>query len=128
MTKKWKRIVCTALATAAVTGWCAAPATRASTQTFDGAGARDCSAWTETRATLAKDVLALIHEGMMLSWVQGFLNGMNARNLEERTAGRVVPDAAEIRTQLDRLCVGEPRTSLLVISARMFANLPRQRQ
>ncbi|MFD0882662.1 hypothetical protein ACFQ2A_21715 [Variovorax dokdonensis] len=108
---------------AAASGACLAASPAQMEPGFDisGAGARPCSAWTEARDKMGdRESSALLDEAMMVTWVQGFLNGMNVSRIAAGGQPARLPDGDSIRTYVDAFCRRQPGTRVMQAALQLY--------
>jgi len=70
--------------------------------------------------------LALINEGMMLSWIQGFLTGLSLMALDQRSSVQPLPDADALRELIDRHCQARSADNLISVGLKIYGDLRRR--
>ncbi|MGJ7526829.1 hypothetical protein [Variovorax sp. GB1P17] len=84
-----------------------------------GIGVVKCDVWLQARKTPRQDN-AVVTEGMLLSWVQGYLSSKNSDGSEDKMV-LSVPDHKLINRVLDTVCAKNPEAQIHAI-AHDFAN------
>lgn len=79
-----------------------------------GIGVVKCDVWLEARKTPRQDNAALA-EGMMLSWVQGYLSSKNSDGSEDKMV-LSVPDHKVIKRVLDTVCAKNPGAQIHAVA------------
>lgn len=90
-----------------------------------GAGFEGCGRWLKTRSNLAqrRDAESLLVEGMLISWSQGFLTGLNVAHFSAGDWTPKLPTGDTIRAYLDKHCQANPLDTVMDASAQLMADL-----
>lgn len=68
----------------------------------------------------------MVDESMMVSWIQGFLNGMNVMRAGNGILAVEPPDSASIRAFIDRYCKDKPASTILDGSIELYMSTERK--
>ena len=68
----------------------------------------------------------MVDESMIVSWIQGFLNGMNIRRIGDGMLAVEPSDASAIREFIDRYCIDKPASSILDASLQLYRSAERK--
>lgn len=78
-------------------------------------GSGNCSAWNKGMAMNDEMISAL-----QVSWVQGFLSGMNMQLAESGLAGKPIPEGSKIRAFMDFHCSINPKHPVSSVALSYF--------
>lgn len=84
-----------------------------------GAADTACSHWIEARRAKSRRV----EEAMLLSWVQGYVSGIN---IADMTHAVDLPDHRVIAAFLDKGCAAEPTSPIWIHARKLHFDLRRQ--
>ena len=73
-----------------------------------------------------QDPAAIVDELMMVSWIQGFFNGMNVMRAGNGVLAVEPPDSASLREFIDRSCKDKPTSSILDASIQLYVSTERK--
>lgn len=90
-----------------------------------GVGTNSCGKYLEVRSANPQTPEETLLYGMMISWAQGFISGMNAYRAVENPKREMVvlPDAASVKAYLDKHCRDNPLDLLKDGSFALFIEL-----
>lgn len=90
-------------------------------QVLSGAGAQGCGGWLQASAKVARTGGG--HDFIYVSWVQGYLSGLNMPRILSKKDELKMPDMDTIRAYLDKHCRDKPLDKVSEAAFMLFIQL-----